>query len=326
MNNACDIIIPAYNHADVTIRCLRSIISHTDSRHPVCVVDDCSAENEFNKLRTFAEEHRIRILRRSRNGGFIESVNQGIAETVSPYICIMNNDTEATAGWLDALLKHLRSNPDIGIVNPASNQFGMSLADSRAAAAGSRLPMHTASGFCMVFARRLVNELGAFDPVFGRGFFEESDFCRRVQAGLGLKSEIVLNAFVHHEEGHTFGRKSKEKVELMARNREIFEKRWGAGKRYMVSVAKEQEAGFSAGFGQCRQIAAGYNRIKILTNSRTLSQEINDPFRDTLQSHWAIRSSYIRLPSGLLCLFGRLKFFTAGKRYSRFMAFPRDFS
>ena len=50
------------------------------------------------------------------NRGFSAAVNAGIVASGSPYICLLNNDTEVDHLWLKEIVAALDANPDVGSV------------------------------------------------------------------------------------------------------------------------------------------------------------------------------------------------------------------
>ncbi|MDP1136954.1 glycosyltransferase, partial [Klebsiella pneumoniae] len=46
------------------------------------------------------------------NGGFSAAVNDGIRATESTYVVLLNNDTRADPGWLEALVAGMESQPE----------------------------------------------------------------------------------------------------------------------------------------------------------------------------------------------------------------------
>ncbi|MFH0730251.1 MAG: glycosyltransferase family 2 protein [Pseudomonadota bacterium] len=324
MTPQCDIIIPVYNQVDITLTCLTALIQHTDKRHPIWIVDDCSRESDFERLKAHVAQYpHIRVLRRPENGGFSATVNYGIERTTSEYICLLNNDTEVTSGWLETLLDHLTLHPDIGIVNPASNQFKFTPEESSAAPPDSRILMNGATGFCMVFKRDITHKIGLFDTIYGRGYYEDTDFCYRARKMLGLRTAIVLNAFVYHWESQSFGRKSKERYALKRRNHEIFSNRWGIENRFLFLVPQKNESLFRKHFDSCCRLADNRNRITVITNAKRLFTDIHNPFTGSLPHHGNIKSMYIGLPFLPVFAFSFLKWITSGKRYSKLLVFTK---
>ena len=59
------------------------------------------------------------------------------------------------------------------------------------------------------------------------GFFEDDDYCRRVQAA-GLRVACADDVFVHHHLSASFDKlKAEAKKQLFDRNRAIYEAKWG---------------------------------------------------------------------------------------------------
>ena len=60
-------------------------------------------------------------------------------------------------------------------------------------------------GFCMWIRRKALTQCGNFDAeTFGRGYGEENDFCRRVDA-MGWRNILCVNAYVAHTGAASFG-------------------------------------------------------------------------------------------------------------------------
>jgi GT2 family glycosyltransferase len=57
--------------------------------------------------------------------------------------------------------------------------------------------MPTAPGFCLLLRRAVVDQLGGFDPAYGRGYQEENDWCQRARAA-GHQVGRANRAFVFH--------------------------------------------------------------------------------------------------------------------------------
>ena len=65
------------------------------------------------------------------------------------------------------------------------------------------------------------------DPDFGVGFFEDDDYCRRVEAA-GLGVACAEDVFVHHHLSASFDKlKAEARQQLFLRNRAIYEAKWG---------------------------------------------------------------------------------------------------
>jgi GT2 family glycosyltransferase len=81
--------------------------------------------------------------------------------------------------------------------------------------------------FCVAIPRAVYNKVGPISEDYGLGFFEDDDYCKRIEQ-LGFKLGIVEDSFVHHHLSASFNKlKSEHRQKLMDTNKAIFEKKWG---------------------------------------------------------------------------------------------------
>lgn len=240
MKITCDIIIPVWNQLAFTRECIDSIMRNTDIDYRLIVVDNASDPECAQYLESLSVLQRppVTVLRNGKNLGFVKAVNQGIALSKAPYVCLLNNDTLVTDGWLTEMINVAGSNKEIGVVNPSSNNLGQrpDVGEPIEAYAGrlegmpeSYVELGAAVGFCMLIKREVVERCGVFDEIYGMGNFEDTDFSRRA-AKEGYLLVRACKAYVWHREGGSFG-KVKSFEEDFNRNREIFEFRWGRPRR-----------------------------------------------------------------------------------------------
>ena len=108
------IIIPAKDKFPITYHCLASIIlAHNKATYEVILADDQSSDET-----TAAEEivENLRIVRNEQNLGFVKTNNKAAKQAKGRYICLLNNDTEVTSGWIDEALSLFDEMNDIGAV------------------------------------------------------------------------------------------------------------------------------------------------------------------------------------------------------------------
>lgn len=245
----CDIVIPVWNQPRLTRECVDSIRRHTAGEcGRLIIVDNASAQETrayLESLATAGGPVPVTVIRNGENLGFIKAVNQGIRASTAPCVCVLNNDTVVTKGWLREMLAVAASEKDIGIVNPSSNNLGQragpdetidALAEKLARSECPYVELGAAIGFCMLIRREVLDATGLFDEVYGMGNFEDTDLSRRaVQAG--FRCVRACRAYVYHRENTSF-RKIRTFAEDFERNREIFEFRWGRPRRiaYILDV------------------------------------------------------------------------------------------
>ncbi len=235
-NAAIDVVVPVYNAASDLVRCVDSVLLHTTLPYRLVLIDDASPDQAiaayFAELAQRGLRH-VALLRNASNLGFIGTANRGMQLSRADVV-LLNSDTVVTAGWLDALSRCARSDPTIGTITPFSNnaeicsfpQFcrdnpwphGADPEPVRAALSRAAVPTYpelpTGVGFCLYVRRHLLDAIGAFDAIFGRGYGEENDFClRAVRAG--YRNVLCDDAFVLHLGGRSF---AGQKAELGTRN------------------------------------------------------------------------------------------------------------
>lgn len=240
----CDIIIPVWNELEATRRCLDSIFKNTALEFRIIIIDNGSeppAGDYLLKLKK--EKQNIILIKNEQNLGFVKATNQGLKITTADYICLLNNDTVVSASWLENIIKIINLSKEIGIANPQSNDLGQGLKglsiDDYAKKIKDDLTyieVDYCKGFCMVMKKEVLGKVGLLDENFGRGGFEETDFCRRAWQ-LGYKRIRVNNAYVWHQSKTSFNRLTKESLnELFIKNRDYYYEKWGKPKRYAYVI------------------------------------------------------------------------------------------
>jgi len=281
--NKCDIIIPVWNQKEVTRECLESLVKHTHYPYNLVVVDNASDSDTRIFLEKFKADHKkisIDIIRNENNVGFIKAVNQAVSVTSGRYVCVLNNDTILTDGWLGEIIKISDLYAGVGVINPSSNTLGQKPAkgqsmDEYAALCrkntGKYIELMSCIGFCMLVRRALIAEIGFFDEVFGMGNFEDTDFCMRARSK-GYLSVRALGAYVYHKENVSFNIFKKYKDEF-ARNRVIYEARWGRSQRVLVAVFNSRTYGNAVNTIIDREVDSG-NWVFVAAKNANFAEEL----------------------------------------------------
>lgn len=238
----CDIIIPVWNQLAFTQDCVDSIFRNTNIGYRMILVDNGSDEKTRNYLESLkgAGGGNVLLSRNDRNMGFIKAVNQAIRLSDAPYICLLNNDTIVTKGWLGEMRNVATISGEIGLVNPSSNNLGQKpargepiylYAEKVRKAPEKFMEIGAAIGFCMLIKRAVIDRIGVFDEVYGMGNFEDIDFSRRAVKE-GYLCVRACQAYVYQRKNLSL-RKPKNSDIDFRRNREIFEFRWGRPRRIL---------------------------------------------------------------------------------------------
>ncbi|OGS99137.1 MAG: hypothetical protein A3F73_03700 [Gallionellales bacterium RIFCSPLOWO2_12_FULL_59_22] len=238
------IVVLTYNNLELTLACLDSIERFTEQgRYEVIVVDNASDDGTRAFLPQWAGTRADRkIVLNNENRGFAAGNNQGLALARGEYLVMLNNDTEVTQGWLPTLMSHLRHDSLLGMVGPVTDNIGNEarvrlsfrnndemLSKARTytlAHMGEIIPIRTLAFFCVMMPRQVYEKVGPVDESYGQGFFEDDDYCRRVEQA-GWRIACAEDVFVHHHLSASFGKLGKGRQELMERNRKVYEAKWG---------------------------------------------------------------------------------------------------
>jgi GT2 family glycosyltransferase len=233
------IVIPSHQRPDLLRACLGSIQQHAPSATQIVVVDDASPGGIVTTTaRTFAA---VDVLRLDERRGFCVAANAGIRATHHPIVELLNDDTEVTAGWAEAALRHF-GEPRVAAVAPLvlcwpGGEPGQARIDSAgdsyhlggiAAKRGHGEllgPRHLrpcrvfgASGSSAFYRRDLLLHVGAFPEPFG-AYFDDIDLSFRLHRAGG---EVVYEpaARVLHHVSASYGRPSGRLLEQQSLNEE----------------------------------------------------------------------------------------------------------
>lgn len=230
------VVIPNYNGIKFIENCLESL-KKSSSPHKIIVVDNGSSDGSAELVRSSFPE--VKLVCFKENTGFCRAVNEGIKESQTEYIFVLNNDTLVKADTIERLERAMDRYP-----RALAMQAGMRSMDepSRIDSDGD---LYCALGWAFAvnkdrYIKDSINERG-IHPVFSgcggavlyrkkildkTGLFDENHFAYLEDVDLGYRGRIHgfssyanLDAVVFHKgSGFSGSRHNEFKVSLSSRN------------------------------------------------------------------------------------------------------------
>ena len=235
----CDIVVPTWNRKDLIAGFLQSFLANTSTPCRIIIVDNASTDGTKEYLSTLEDTSKCRfeIIINGENRGYVGGMNQGIAVSSAPYVCLANNDLIFTPEWLKEIISVFKKYPRAGVLNPNSNSLGAYIPEGisresfsgrlREKNQGVFVEVPFCIGFCMVIRREVIAKVGGLSQEFYPMFFEDTDYSLKVKKA-GYTIGIARGAYVWHAESASFKKLGQaEKEKKFARSRKVFLKKWG---------------------------------------------------------------------------------------------------
>ena len=259
------VVVVTWNRRDLLQSCLQSL-SRQQLNKPfeVIVVDNGSDDGSAEMVeREFTGSAlRVRLIRNPTNYGFCAANNQGFAASSGEFVALLNNDAEADAQWLSALVNAFDGRTDVGmaaskilvyedprridkaghLIYPDGQNRGRGTGEFDTGQYDKIEEVLWPDGCAAMYRRAMLDLIGGFDE----DFFAYGD-----DAELGLRARIagwkcvyMPQAVVRHHRGATLGVRSSRRLELIERNRVLLAAKlfpwsllWLNGAYYLMRLA-----------------------------------------------------------------------------------------
>ena len=227
------IVIPNYNGKNLLENCLRSLEKQTYKDFKILIVDNGSTDGSTDIVSGLLEAEWILL---KENLGFCGAVNLGIRSTNTPYVILLNNDTEADPNFVEALLEGIKRSDrifscgaqmidyrDHAILDNAGDLY---TAMGWAVARGKGKPCRDYNTAEKVFSCCAGAAIYRMEVLEGIGVLDEKHFAYLEDVDLGYRARIsgfenwyIPKAKVYHVGSATTGtRYNSKKVFFAARN------------------------------------------------------------------------------------------------------------
>jgi len=235
---ALSLVVLSWNTREITLACLESIVGNPpDVPWELIVVDNGSDDGSAHAIaERFGSIPNVHLVRNEINLGFTGGNNQGMEMARGRVIGLLNSDTIVPSGALTKLYAFLIEKEEVGVVGPKlthedgspTTSFGyfptawsvfttaflpgwMWGQERRALGV---VPDHTmadpmageyVSGAAFFVEREVVEKVGAFDAETFFAYYEETDWCLRINRA-GWKVMFLPGVEIVHLEGKSFER------------------------------------------------------------------------------------------------------------------------
>ncbi|MCP4358486.1 MAG: glycosyltransferase family 2 protein [Chloroflexi bacterium] len=203
--------------------------------YQIYVVDNGSDDNSVAYLHSLPAVHLILL---KKNMGFGPAYNQAIPEIEADIYVLLNNDVEVRPDWLSRLVAPLINDAQIGVTGsklyfgdgqtlqhagadlqyPRANGRHRFYRETDVGQADKQCDVGYVTGAAMAIHRRVLADIGLFDPEFAPFYYEEVDFCRRTQQA-GFRVVYVPDSVALHHESVSMRKNHAAMFHYLQRNR-----------------------------------------------------------------------------------------------------------
>ena len=214
-NPSLSIVLVFYNQPHLGFLCLQSILKKADVSYELVIIDNASGDETNILLSRIRNAH---IVTNKDNLGFVKAVNQGADAARGEFILLLNNDALIEDQALSNALKSINEEESTGAIGAKIKLLDGTLQeagsiiwkdgstqgygrgrDPRAPAFMFKREVDYCSGAFLLFRKDQFKDLGGFDLDYSPAYYEETDFCIRLQKQ-GLKIIYDPNIEITHYE------------------------------------------------------------------------------------------------------------------------------
>lgn len=212
MQPLVSVVIPTFKRSDVLSRSIDSVLAQTYSNYEIIVVDDNNPDsderkNTENVMRVYADQHKIKYIKHSKNRNGSAARNTGIKASSGKYIMFLDDDDEFCPVKIYSQVEKMESldssygacytkyvdvsNEGKIVSTCAENREGMLYVEELK----RNLFIHAGSN--IMVRKSVVDELNGFDESFNRN--QDVEFMVRLllKYKLAYVDELGLKVHVH---------------------------------------------------------------------------------------------------------------------------------
>lgn len=231
------VIIPNYNGMAFLPGCLDSLEKQTSSNFAILMIDNASGDGSVEWMREHYPD--VELIVNEENLGFSGAVNQGILASTTPYVILLNNDTEVEEHYIEAMIEAIESSEKVfsvsakmiryherSLMDDAGDLYNLigwafqrGIAQPVERYEKNLVPVFSACAGAAIYRREVFAEIGLFD-LMHFAYLEDIDVGYRARI-YGYRNLYCSKAIVYHVGSGTSADGNKYnsfKVKLAARN------------------------------------------------------------------------------------------------------------
>ncbi|MEZ5490129.1 MAG: glycosyltransferase [Gammaproteobacteria bacterium] len=231
------ILLVLYNQAPLTLLCIESILKFAPAPYELVIVNNASADETDRLLSKLTN---VTVINNADNEGFVRAVNQGVEHCRGRYLLLLNNDAMLHLYSIESAIETLQRTPDAGAVggrilllDGSLQEAGSIIFDDGGCLGYGRhgiadapefmfsRPVDYCSGAFLLCETALFRSMDGFDLDYAPAYYEDSDFCIRLQER-GLKVIYDPNAVITHYEFASSGGQEKA-GQLQEKHRQVLQ-------------------------------------------------------------------------------------------------------
>ena len=226
------VVIPNYNGLRFMEPCMAALEKQNCKDFEILVVDNGSSDGSVEWLKS----HQYPTIFLEENTGFSGAVNVGIKASKTPFVLLLNNDTEVEPDFIGEMIKAIRRSDKIfavsskmvqmyhkELMDDAGDMYSvLGWAYQRGVGRSSKgynreREVFSACAGAAIYRREVFEQIGYFDEMHF-AYLEDIDVCYRAKI-FGWHNRYCPTAVVYHVGSGTSGSKYNAfKVRLAARN------------------------------------------------------------------------------------------------------------
>ena len=184
-----EVVVPFYGALEHLTNCLDSL-----KNWPVIAVND--GPGKIPGAERLAQMYKIKLIEHPFNKGFIEACHTGVQATSSEFVLLLNSDVIANDKAIQQMYDQMKLNKNIAVMGCRLLFPNGTIQCAGVARSIEGIPYHpfmglpgetphacrslfvnAVTGAVFMIRRRVWDEIGGFDRKYGKGVYEDVDYC-----------------------------------------------------------------------------------------------------------------------------------------------------